>query len=81
VTFDGEPHFERPFDPEVGSRTLWGKRDLPPITCEIAVSDEVLVPQDEPESVTIRLSARIRSDRDVAIFSADDAIIDLMIGP
>jgi hypothetical protein len=81
VTFDGQPGFDRPFDPEVGSKSLWGKRDLPPITCTIAVARGVPVPQQEPETVIVQLSARARSDRTVVLFGASAEEIDLTIGP
>ena len=80
VTFDGEPEFRRSFDPEGGVRTLWHNRDLPPVTCTVAVADETSVPQQEPETVTVQISARARSDRSADIFGANAAVIDLTVG-
>lgn len=81
VTFDDEPRFNHPFDPEVGSRSLFGKRNLPLVTCRIALVTGISIPQPNPETVTVRLEARDPSARTQALFNPPDldAVIDLMI--
>lgn len=77
VTFDTMPRFDRFFDPREGVRSLWRKRNLPPVLCEIELAAGTVVPQQDPETVTVQLEARDDSDRPV--FGVPNAVINLIV--
>jgi len=77
VTFDAEPEWDRFFDPQRGTSSLWRKRRLPPITCMIAIAAGIIAPQRDPETVIVQLEARDDSNR--AVFGVPKAIILLTV--
>lgn len=78
LTFDEQPNWNRFFDPQDGKRSLWTGRSLSPIRCIITLVVGILAPQQEPETVTVRLEARDDSERPV--FGEQDAVIKVTIG-
>jgi hypothetical protein len=72
------PRFDWPFDPTEATGSRWGKRNLPPIECVIALADEAVIPEQGRETVTVKLEASDDSNRPV--FGEPSAVINLMVG-
>lgn len=77
MTFDAKQRWDHFLDLDDARRSRWGKWTLGPIVCLIALAAGIAVPQQEPETVTVKLEVRDASGKQV--FSASDALINLTV--
>jgi hypothetical protein len=79
ITFDvdAKPRWDHFLDLDDPARSRWRKWTLGPVACLIALAAGVAVPQQEPETVTVKLEVRDVSGKQV--FSASNAVINLTV--